>query len=130
MAYAQPAGTYNDAAAGNMPFGSQVVTINEIAYIANSINIKRPVTVITGKNEVSVPFRETEIVDVYTCDLELQLADVTTAAPVAGMPFTLNDVGSGNAPVPIKFKVQDVSPKFTSGGETMVSVTGRQRFAA
>ena len=129
--YVQPTGTSNDSstAGTSMPFGSQVATIpttGGVAYIADSINIKKPQTVITGKDQFSRPFREVMIGDVITGDLELQLADVTTVAPTAGMPFTLVDIGGAS----LNLKVQDVSPKFTSSGETKVSVSFRQRFGA
>lgn len=126
--YVQPAGTHNDAATGNMPFGSQVVTIpttGGVSYIANSISPKKSSSSIMSKNEVGVAYRETLVDEPFTGDMELQLADVTTAAPSIGMPFTIVDVGGGV----LNCKVSDVSPKFTAGGETLVSVSFKKRFA-
>ena len=118
----EPAGTHND---GGLPFGSQLITIGAAAYIADNIDIDKPCTIITGKNEFNVPFREVLIEDGYTGSATLQLATEATAAPARGAAFTVKEAGGASLPV----KVSKTGSRFKKDGETLVPIEFRQRYA-
>ena len=100
-----PSGTYND---GGLVFGSQVVSIVSVAYVAESINVDRSTSVIE---------------QIPTGSMTLQLASSSTVAPSIGAAFTLVPVGGGSA----TFLISKVGEQFTQDGETKLSVDFRKQ---
>lgn len=70
--------TFND---GNIPFGSQVVTINGTSYVAEEIDFEEKSTAIYRHNEVNVPNGGVYITGLITGKMTLQLASNTTPIP-------------------------------------------------
>lgn len=116
-----PSGTYND---GGLVFGSQVVTISTVAYVAESINVDRSTSAIEQKNEYGVTTGQVLIDQIPTGSMTLQLASSTTVAPSLGASFTLDPIGGGSA---VDFLVSKVGEQFSQDGETKLSVDFRKK---
>lgn len=69
---------FND---GNIPFGSQVVTINGTSYVAEEIDFEEKSTAIYRRNEINVPNGGVYITDLIKGKMTLQLASDTTPIP-------------------------------------------------
>jgi hypothetical protein len=70
---------YND---GGIPYGSQVLSINSVSYVAETIEFNQPTSTIERRNQLNVPSGA-----VYTDDFEsgtalLQLANTNSLPPV------------------------------------------------
>ena len=116
-----PSGTYND---GGLVFGSQVVSIVSIAYVAESINVDKSTSVIEQKNEYGVPTGQVLIEQIPTGSMTLQLASSATVAPSIGNAFTLVPVGGGSS---VTFLISKVGEQFSQDGETKLSVDFRKQ---
>ena len=101
-----------------MPFGSQVLTINSVTYVANNVNVKNTSTQITRKDQYSIPSAEVLLVMPFTGDAELQLATWDTATPAIGQFFPVAAPGG----VTLHAKVTGCSDKYQAGSETMCSI--------
>jgi hypothetical protein len=110
-------GTYND---GSVVFGSQTVTINAITYIAEDIDIRQGSRKIELQDATGVPNKTAFMRLRYTGTATLQLASTATIAPALFASVNLTPVGGGAA---LDFIIEEVGQKFTSEGETKVSVT-------
>jgi hypothetical protein len=69
---------FND---GNIPFGSQVVTINGTEYVAEEIEFEEKSTAIYRRNEINVPNGGVYIQDLVKGKMTLQLASNDTPVP-------------------------------------------------
>lgn len=116
-----PSGTHND---GGLVFGSQVVTINSVAYIAESISVDKDTNVIEHSNEYGVPTGQVFIEQVPSGSMTLQLSGSTVAAPAIGSTVTLVPVGGGSA---VSFLVKKVGESFSQDAETKVSCDIRKK---
>lgn len=116
-----PAGTKND---GGLVFGSQVVTIDSVAYVAENISIDAPSTIIEQKNQYGVPSGQVIVEGFITGTATLQLASSTTAMPSIGDTFTLVQVGGGSG---VNFLVSQVGQSFSQDAETKVNISFRKR---
>ena len=92
---------YND---GNIPFGSEVVTIAATSYVAEDIEPEEKSTSIIRRDEVNVPNGAIHIKDLIKAKMTLQLASTDTPIPqlldvvnftFRGSPkdFVVTDVG-------------------------------------
>lgn len=81
---------YND---GNVPFGSQSVTIGGVAFIAESISPDVPSDVIERRNAVGDPSGQVIIQGFVTGSAVLQLATTVTVPPTIGATFTITRNG-------------------------------------
>ncbi len=117
-----PTGVYQD---GTLAFGSQQVTFNAIAYIADNIDYEVSTKVITRPNEFGVPQAEVLILETGTGSMTLQVPAGLTAPPIGDLTATIKDVDGTTS---IKIKVIKVGRKFVQDGETKVNIEFRQRF--
>src|SRR6266705_2040293 len=69
---------FND---GNIPFGSVVVTINSVDYVAEEIDFDEKSTAIYRRDEINVPNGGVYIQDLVKGKMTLQLASNDTAIP-------------------------------------------------
>lgn len=83
---------YND---GALPYGSRVLTIDSITYIAENFEFTRPTQSIQRRNQLNEPSGAVYVDDFATGNAILQLAAATTAIPTTGQTFTTT-VGSGS----------------------------------
>lgn len=66
---------------GNIPFGSQVVSINGTNYVAEEIEFEEKSTAIYRRNEINVPNGGVYIEDLVKGKMTLQLASNDTPIP-------------------------------------------------
>jgi hypothetical protein len=74
---------------GAIPYGSRVVTISTVTYVANNIRVRRPTKQIKRTNELDEPSGSVGVEDFVEGSAELQLATSSTAEPQNGMTFDL-----------------------------------------
>lgn len=120
-----PAGTHND---NGLPFGSQALTIPTTGgtpFIADNIDIDKPVKIITGTNEVGVPYREVLVEDAFTGNATLQLPTATTPPPNIGDKFTVKEAGGAS----LNCKVSKTGSRFKKDGETLIPIEFRKQHA-
>jgi hypothetical protein len=115
-----PAGTKND---GGLVFGSQVVTIDSVAYVAENISIDAPSTIIEQKDEYGVPSGQVIVEGFVTGTATLQLASSATALPAIGDAFQITTVGGAA----VYFLISQVGQSFSQDAETKVNVSFRKR---
>jgi hypothetical protein len=83
--------TLND---GDIPFGSQVVSINSVDYVAEEIEFEEKSTAIYRRNEVNVPNGGVYIKDLVKGKMTLQLASNDTAIPEGQTVVTMSFRGA------------------------------------
>lgn len=83
--------TYND---GSVPYGSQVVTIGGVAFVAEQINVTEPSNIIERMDELGVPSGQVIIAGFVNGTAVLQLATTSTQLPTFGATFTLTRPGT------------------------------------
>lgn len=67
-----------------LPYGSRVLTIDSVAYIANNFSTSQSLNVIERQNELGAPNGAVGIQTARTGSAQLQLATTSTAIPEAG----------------------------------------------
>ena len=116
----QPSGTFQD---GTLSFGSQQVTINTVAYIADDINYDVGTKVITRPNEFGVPQAEVLITEVGTGKMTLQVP-ASAAIPPLGSTTSIKDIDGATT---INIKLSKIGRTFKADGEIKVPVEFRQK---
>lgn len=76
-----------------LPYGSRVVTIDSVAYIANNFSVSQSLNVIERTTELGAPNGAVGIQTARTGSAQLQLASTSTSAPEAGDVLTVDTVG-------------------------------------
>jgi hypothetical protein len=69
---------------GSIPYGSKVLTINSVAYVAENFDVTRDAKTIDRENEVGEPSGQIGIATVPTATATLQLATTSTVQPLQG----------------------------------------------
>jgi hypothetical protein len=105
-----------------IPFGSQIVTINGVAYITESVSCKKPTTKVTREDQLGAPLGLVLVVGRYTFTGKLQLATKTTPAPSNGMTFSYTPQGDAAK----TFVVEDVTQPTTNKTIPTVDITATQ----
>ena len=72
---------------GTVRFGSRVLTINSITYIAESFEVSEPTFKVERRSELGAPNGKYIGEDFVTGSATLQLAASTTAIPALGLTF-------------------------------------------
>ncbi len=80
---------YND---NSVPFGSKVITIGGVAYVAEHISLSRPSHIIERKDQIGEPngWVGTKGFDHGSCTLQIATED--TAYPARGDTFTMDGI--------------------------------------
>jgi hypothetical protein len=81
----------------NVLYGSRVLTIASVGYVAENVSVSRPTTVLTRENEVGEPNGFVSIQDWVTCNGTLQIPTSGSSYPQLGGTFTAS-FNSGSAP--------------------------------
>lgn len=115
------AALYND---GNVPYGSQVLTINAVTYVAEGITPKNPTKVIERRNELDEPSGQVLVQDFITGSAVLQLAAANTAMPTPGLTFTADFLGAGSNQTWI---LSEVSPPLAQADAHKVNIEFRKK---
>ena len=71
-----------------LPYGSRVVTIASVGYIANNFNTSSGLTLLERQNELGAPNGVVGIAQAATGNAKLQLATSAVAIPDAGDEFS------------------------------------------
>lgn len=107
------AATYND---GSIPYGSVVLNVNSVNYVAENVTITRPIKQIKRMNEAGEPTGSVGVADFVEGSATLQSATTNTAEPSGG--FTYNFIG-GTAE---NFKIVESSKAFAQGDAVKFNV--------
>ncbi len=115
--------TYNDV---NVPYGSQVITLTAVAYVAENISLQTPSTIIERRNELGVPSGQVFIEGFGTGTATLQFATTLTIIPVIGATFSLvrNDATT------IGCAISEVGEAYTQLDAKKCNVSFRRRVAS
>jgi hypothetical protein len=122
-----PARTHSD---GVLVFGSQVVTINSVNYVADSISIDEDTKVLEAMNQSGVVNKDVMIETPRTGSLTLQLLVATDPRPGIAKAVNIFPVGANtaNAGEALAFKIKKVGQAFQQDGETKVTCDIREKF--
>lgn len=110
---------------GTVPYGSVVLTINAVTYVAESFNVTRPTTKIERLNELNEPNGKVTIANFVTGTAVLQLATTSTVIPAAGQEFSLTlDSAIGSE----TFYVTDREQPLSQGEAKKCSITFDKKY--
>lgn len=118
MAETLPYVTSTDA----LPYGSRIVTINSVAYIANNFSVTRPTTLLERKTHLGAPNGARLLQNAKTGTADLQLATSATAIPGRGQEFD----GEASDEVS-KWFITEVSDAQTNDGLRTVNISFREK---
>jgi len=97
-----------------LPYGSRVVTIGAVGYIANNFSVSQSLNVIERQDSLGAPNGAVGIQQARTGSAQLQLASSSTTVPDVGTNFSADSVSYFTTEVSKPeeqqgFKVIDVS---------------------
>jgi hypothetical protein len=105
-----------------LPYGSRIVTINGVAYIANNFRVQRPTTRLRRKTHLGAPNGLRLLKEAKTATADLQLETSATALPARGNEF------AGEAKDEVAaWVVGDVGDEEVNDGLKTVSVTCEEK---
>jgi hypothetical protein len=107
----------------NLPYGSRVLTINSIAYIANNFRVSQAGKLLERMTELGAPNGAVLIDTPYTGSAELQLANTSIAFPNVSLTFSAR-VDSENAN--LNFFITEVGVPETSDQWKNCDITFRE----
>ncbi len=111
-----PTGIYND---GNIPYGSQVVTIATKDYIMSSGSLETGSNQVVSNNEVGVPRGQVFSTTIPSGSAELQFADAAQLPPAQFETFTLTTQGTGATVLVV---ITKVGQTWSQGDEKKCSI--------
>lgn len=117
---ADPTGTHSD---GVLLWGTQILAINSVNYIANDISVDFDTKSITSMNESGVVNKEVLIEEPFTGTCTLQLAAATTPSPPMASNFSVVSINA----VSLSCKVSKISPVFKQDGESLVNISFKKK---
>lgn len=120
---------------GAVRYGSRVLTINSVAYVADNFTVTRPSKTIVRTNQLDEPSGQVSYADVATGSAQLQLADAAAREPALGDEFTVSGLlKKAGTPTPADvdetFYIDSVGTAETQDGETKIPITFRKRITA
>jgi hypothetical protein len=104
-----------------LPYGSRVVTITSVGYIANNFSVSDPLNVIERQTELGAPNGAIGIDQVKTGSAQLQIATTSTSYPVKGAEFSATVNGTA-----ITFFLTDVGMPEEAAGFKVTDVSFRE----
>jgi hypothetical protein len=112
---------------GDIPYGSQIITIGATAFVAENINYSEPSTLIERRNESGEASGQVVISGFGTGTATLQLATTLTMIPTIGATFTLTRNGGATA-VTIGCFVSETSETYGQLEIKKVNINFRRRY--
>lgn len=103
---------------GSVPYGSEVLTISGVAFIAENVTYTNPTTFLERRNELNEPSGGVTIQDFINGSATLQLATTATVVPTNGAVFTR---GAG-----ITYYLTEIGEPLSQGETKKVSVNFRR----
>lgn len=110
---------------GTVQYGSRVLTINSVAYIADNCTVSRPGKTIERTNEIDEPNGQVSYAGFVTGSATLQLASSSTVIPVQGLEFTTTWVTSIGAET---FYLDSIDQPEDQAVEKKVNVNFRKKY--
>jgi len=110
---------------GSVQYGSRVLTINSVAYVADNVAVERPSKIIERTNEIDEPSGWVGYAGFVSGTAQIQLASGATVIPVAGFTFSTTFVASIDAET---FTLTDVSQPEEKGGEKKVNISFKKNY--
>lgn len=110
---------------GTVQYGSRVLTINAVAYVADNINVNRPGKTIERTNELDEPSGQVSYSGFVTGSATIQLATSATAIPVQGLTFSTTFVTSIGSET---FYIESVDQPEEKAGEKKVNINFRKQY--
>lgn len=110
---------YNDA---SLPYGSVVLSINSVNYVAENISFTTGSVVPEIFSEVGIPSGQVVIPTFASGSAQLQLATTSTAVPTVGMTFD-EDLGRGTAE---RWVITEVGRTYESQSINKVPISFRE----
>ena len=108
---------YSDPA---FPYGSKVLTINTVTYVANNIRATQQAKEIRRTNELGAPSGNIGVEDFTEGTATLQLATSSTAYPALGDTFAVDLFKAGSTQT---YWIKSVSPAYDHEGETLIDIS-------
>ena len=115
--------TYND---NNVPYGSQVITIGGVTFVAENISIDAPTQIIERRDELGAPSGQVIVEQFNTGSAVLQLATTLTVPPTVGATFTLTRNGGAT----VGCVISQTGDALTQLDAKKVSVNFRKRYGS
>lgn len=113
-----PAPTYPVLSAVNLPFGSRVLSIDAVNYIAENFRYSQPSVTAERMTEVGAPNGFALNKAARTGTTQLQKALTTTAIPQVGHEFSADS---------ITWVITDVGQEESQNGFTVIPVSFREK---
>lgn len=112
---------------GTIPYGSKVLTIGGVIFIADDIQVSRPSKKISRTDQLDEPSGSVNYEDFHSFTATLQLATTATVPPAKGATCTVtfDDVYGSES-----WFVFDINQPFQKDQETKVQVTMHKDYAA
>jgi hypothetical protein len=111
---------------GTVQYGSRVLTINSVAYIAENVTVSRPGITIERKSELDEPNGQVSYAGFVTGSATLQLASGSTVIPVQGLSFSTTFVTSIGSET---FYLDSVDQPESQGSAKTVGISFRKTYA-
>ncbi len=108
---------------GSVPYGSRVLTINTVTYVAEQIEVRRPTFVIERRNQLNQPSGQVIDDDFVAGTATLQLATGATAIPANGMTFSTTFEAAAET-----FIISEVGQPEEQGAEKKVTISFRKKY--
>lgn len=107
----------------NLPYGSRVLTINSIAYIANNFRTTQAGKLLERMTDLGAPNGAVLIRAPYTGTAELQLANTSIAFPNVSLTFSANVSSEGTN---LNFFITEVGNPETQDQFKVCDITFRE----
>src|SRR5262245_21938142 len=110
---------------GTIPYGTRVLTINSVTYVAEQIEVRRPTFTIERRNQLNQPSGQVIDDDFVTGTATLQLATGSTAIPTNGQTFATTFAAAEET-----FIISEVGQPEEQGAEKKVTISFRKKYNA
>ena len=112
---------------GSVQYGSRVLTINSVTYVAEQIEVRRPSFVIERRDQLNKPNGQVIDEDFVTGTATLQLATGATVIPQIGQTFQETFVAAIGAET---FILSEIGQPEAQGDAKKVPVSFRKKYNA
>lgn len=110
---------------GSCQYGSRVLTINSVAYVAENVTVNRPGITIERKSEIDEPNGQVSYSGFVTGSATLQLASGSTVIPVQGLTFSTTFVASIGSET---FYLDSVDQPESQGSAKVCQISFRKKY--
>lgn len=112
---------------GTVQYGSRVLTINSVSYIAEQIEVRRPTVIIERRSELNAPNGQVQTDDFVTGTATLQLASGSIVIPENGLTFSTTFVTAIGAET---FFLSEIGQPESQGDAKKVTISFRKKYNA